>query len=62
MMSRDPIRFLPMLIRAVISKAGFAMTTYYLWLVGRLAARNLVLPATDLVLAALFIWAYSDPV
>jgi hypothetical protein len=58
MMSRDPIRFRPLLIPAVIGKGGFAITTFYLCLVGRLAARNLVLPSTDLVLAALFIWVF----
>jgi hypothetical protein len=58
LMSRDPVRFRPMLIPAVLSKAGFAITAYYLCVVGRLAARNLVLPSTDLALAALFIWVY----
>ena len=58
MMSRYPVRFRPMLIPAVISKAGFALTAYYLCGVGRLAARNLILPSTDLVLVALFVWTY----
>ena len=58
LMSRDPVRFRPMLIPAVIGKAGCAITTFYLCLIGRLAARNLILPSTDLVLAALFIWVF----
>lgn len=58
MMSRNPVRFRPLLIPAVISKAGFAFTASYLCGVGRLAARNLVLPSTDLVWAGLFIWVY----
>jgi hypothetical protein len=58
MMFRDPLRLRPMLIPAIIGKAGFAISLYALLAQGRLAARNLVLPSIDLVLAALFAWAY----
>lgn len=58
MMSRDPLRWRPMLFPAVISKAGFAVSVFVLLAQGRLAARNVVLPSTDLVLALLFVWAY----
>jgi len=58
MMSRDPARLRPMLIPAVIGKAGFAMSVFVLLACGRLAARHVVLPSIDLVLAALFVWAY----
>ena len=58
MMSRDPLRLRPMLIPAIIGKAGFALSVYALFAHGQLAARNLVLPSIDLVLAALFAWAY----
>ena len=58
MMFRDPIRFRPMLIPAIIGKAGFASAAYSLFFQGRLAGRNLFFPSTDLVLAALFVWAY----
>jgi hypothetical protein len=58
MMSRDPLRWRPMLIPASLGKAGFAIAVFVLFAKGRLAARNLVLPSTDLVLAALFVWAY----
>jgi hypothetical protein len=58
MMFRDPLRFRPMLIPAIVGKAGFALSVCALFVRGRLAARNLVLPSIDLVLAALFAWAY----
>jgi hypothetical protein len=58
MMSRDPLRLRPMLIPAIVGKAGFAISVFALFAQGRLAARNLVLPSIDLVLAALFAWAY----
>lgn len=58
MMSRDPIRLRPMLIPAIIGKAGFGISVIALFAQGRLAARNLVLPSIDLILAVLFAWAY----
>ena len=58
MMSRDPLRLRPVLIPAIISKAGFAVSVYALFAQGRLGAANLILPSIDLVLAGLFAWAY----
>src|SRR6516225_9965928 len=58
MMSRDPLRLRPVLIPAIVGKAGFAISVFALCAQGRLAVRNVVLPAIDLVLAALFAWAY----
>ena len=58
MMWRDPLRFCPMLIPASAGKAGFAISVLVLFAQGRLAARNIVLPSIDLLLAALFVWAY----
>ena len=58
MMSRDPLRFRPVLIPAILGKAGFAVSVFALVAQGRLAARNAVLPSIDLLLAALFAWAY----
>ena len=50
---------------AIMAKAGFGISVYVLFAQGRLGARNLLLPSIDLVLAALFAWAYvalrSDP-
>ena len=58
MMARDPLRLRPMLIPAIVGKAGFAVSVFVLVAQGRLAAQNVVLPAIDLVLAGLFAWAY----
>jgi len=58
MMFCDPLRWRPLLIPAIISKAGFGISVFVLFAQGRLAARNLPLPSIDLVLAALFAWAY----
>jgi hypothetical protein len=58
MMFRDPLRYRPILIPAIMGKAGFGISVFALFAQGRLAARNLVLPSIDLVLAALFAWAY----
>jgi hypothetical protein len=58
MMFRDPLRLRPVLIPAIIGKAGFAISVFVLFAQGRLATRNLLLPSIDLVLAALFAWAY----
>src|SRR5262245_54462729 len=48
MMSRDPLRLRPMLIPAIVGKAGFAVSVFVLLAQGRLAARNVVLPSIDL--------------
>ena len=58
MMSRDPVRLRPVLIPAIVGKAGFALSVFALVAQGRLAAQNAVLPSVDLLLAGLFAWAY----
>jgi hypothetical protein len=58
MMARDPLRFRPMLIPAIVGKAGFAISVFVLCAQGRIAPQNIVLPATDLLLAGLFAWAF----
>jgi hypothetical protein len=58
MMFREPLRLRPMLLPAIVGKAGFAISVFALFARGRLPAQNLVLPSIDLVLAALFAWAY----
>jgi len=47
-----------MLIPAIIGKARFGISVLALCAQG-LAARNLVLPSIDLVLAVLFAWAHA---
>jgi hypothetical protein len=58
MMWRDPLRFRPMLIPAIMGKAGFGISVLVLFALQRLPATGLVLPSIDLLLAALFVWAY----
>jgi hypothetical protein len=58
MLWRDPLRLRPVLLPAILGKAGFAISVFILFGQGRLAAANVILPAIDLVLAALFVWAY----
>jgi hypothetical protein len=58
MMARDPLRLRPMLIPAIVGKAGFGLSVVILAAQGRLAARDVVLPSIDLLLAGLFAWAY----
>ena len=58
MMWRDPLRFRPMLIPAIVGKAGFAVSVLVLFAQQRLEAARIWLPAIDLILAALFVWAF----
>jgi hypothetical protein len=58
MMSRDPIRLRPMLIPAIIGKAGFGVSVVLLFMLHRLPPAGLILPSIDLLLAAVFVWAY----
>jgi hypothetical protein len=58
MMSRDPIRLRLMLIPAIIGKAGFGVSVVVLFMLHRLPPAGLILPSIDLILAALFAWAY----
>jgi cytochrome c oxidase subunit IV len=57
-MWRDPLRFRPMLIPAMLGKAGFAISVFVLVAQQRMAAANAWLPAIDLVLVGLFLWAF----
>ena len=58
MMSRDALRFRPMLVPAIVGKAGFAISVFVLLAVGRVPATRIILPSIDLLLALLFVWAY----
>jgi hypothetical protein len=47
-----------MLIPAIVGKAGFAISVLVLFAQQRLAAAIVWLPSIDLILAALFVWAF----
>ena len=52
--ARDPVRFRPMMIPAMLEKATFALAAVALWFDDRLAALSLVFGLIDLALGALF--------
>jgi hypothetical protein len=58
MMWRNPLRFRPMLIPAIMGKTGFGISVLILFMLQRLPAVGVVLPSIDLLLASLFVWAY----
>ena len=55
MMWRDPIRFRPMLIPAIMGKTGFGVSVLVLFTLKRSPAAGVFLPSIDLILAALFV-------
>jgi hypothetical protein len=59
-LSRDPVRFRPMMIPAMLEKIGFPIVVLVLYLQGRVSP-TIFIPATlDLVLLVLFIAAYRQ--
>jgi hypothetical protein len=58
MLSRDPLRFRPIILPGALGKLGFFVSVLVLVGLGRAPAERLVLPSVDLLLAALFIWAF----
>jgi hypothetical protein len=56
--ARDPVRFRPLMVPAVLEKAGFGLPAVALWLGGRLAAPMLIAGLIDLALGVLFVVAY----
>jgi hypothetical protein len=56
--ARDPVRFRPLMLPAVLEKASFGLPAIALWLGGRLAARMLAAGLIDLALGVLFVVAY----
>jgi hypothetical protein len=58
LVARDPVRYRPIMLAAVVEKASFAAATIALHLAGRLGTQMLVAGLIDLVLGALFVVAY----
>jgi hypothetical protein len=58
MMWREPLRFFPILVPAIMGKAGFAISVFVLFAQGRVEAVTVGSASIDLVLAALFVWAF----
>jgi hypothetical protein len=59
MISRDPIRYRPIMLAAIVEKASFGLPAIVLYAAGKLSAQMLGAGVLDLILGALFIVAYS---
>ncbi len=57
--ARDPVRFRPMMIPSVFEKLSYGVAVVTLYSQGRMKAGDLVFGGTDLLLAALFLVAFS---
>jgi hypothetical protein len=57
-LARDPVRYRPMMLPAVLEKATFGMAVPILYALQRVAAVNLVFAGIDVVLGVLFLVAY----
>ncbi len=57
-LSRDPIRYRPMMVPAMLEKIGFPIAVLVLYLQGRVASAIFIPASLDLVLLFLFIAAY----
>ena len=57
-LSRDPVRYRPMMIPSIVEKLSFGAACVALFMAGRLAPMLLAAGAIDLVLCALFVAAY----
>jgi hypothetical protein len=56
--SRDPIRYRPLMVPAVLEKLAFGVPAIVLFLLGRLHAQMLAAGLLDLILGALFMASY----
>jgi hypothetical protein len=57
-LSRDPVRYRPMMIPAMLEKIGFPIAVLVLYLQGRVSPPIFIPAGLDLVLLVLFIAAY----
>ena len=56
--SRDPVRFRPLMLPSMVEKFGYGITVVVLVLQAKMHAFDLVFAATDLLLGVLFVVAY----
>ena len=57
--SRDPVRYRPIMLAAIVEKASFGLPAIVLYLSGRLHAQMLLAGLLDLSLGVFFIMAYA---
>jgi hypothetical protein len=60
--SRDPVRFRPIMLAAIVEKASFGLPAIALFASGRLSAQMLAAGLIDVVLGVLFVLAYKRTV
>lgn len=60
LIGRDPIRFRPLMLPAILEKLVFAVPVFILFAAGRVPASVALFGGLDLVLAALFFIAYRQ--
>lgn len=59
MIARDPVRYRPIMLAAIVEKVSFGVATIVLYAMGRLHAEMLGAGILDLILMALFIVSYT---
>jgi hypothetical protein len=59
MISREPIRYRPIMLAAIVEKASFGLPAIVLYAAGKLSAQMLGAGILDLIFGALFIVAYA---
>jgi hypothetical protein len=59
LISRDPVRYRPIMIAAIFEKATWGLATIVLFLLGRLNTQMLGAGLIDLVLGSLFVVSYT---
>ncbi len=58
LIARDPVRYRPLMLVAVLEKLSFGVAAFVLYAAGRVAPLVLAPAGVDLLLAALFVAAY----
>jgi hypothetical protein len=57
-MSRDPLRYRPLMLPAMLEKFSFSGAVYVLFALGRVRADFVAIASVDFVLGILFVLAY----
>lgn len=58
LISRDPVRYRPIMLAAIVEKASFGLPAIVLYLNGRLSGQMLAAGLIDIALGVLFVIAY----
>ena len=58
-LSRDPLRYRPMIIPSIVEKFTFSCAVFALFALGRVAGIMMAPATIDFLLGVLFVWAYA---